>query len=702
MRVAPLLNTTKISLVLIVAATLLVAQLLQAWGVFSRIELASFDHRVELFRSDRKINENVVVVLIDDASLQELNQDYGRWPWPRAAYAELLEFFAFAGAQGVAFDILFSEQQDAELSDGNDQQLVAATLEAGNVVHAMQLLYSEQPDQQQGLPEDFSYLFGLEAERFAGPEYNNALLPFEFLYRVSQGVGFVEIIPDRDGIFRRIRLFNRHQDGTVLPSLASALVLPLFGAGNTISSGMQEAQFGASQVPLDGQGNYLINPYGQVESVSIAQVIRSIRQLKAGDTENLELDPAEFNGKLVILGASAIGLLDVKATALAATEAGVFLHAYTVSNLLDQDFLTRLDPVTEFVLLLLVCCIGVIPLMVSARVHIAASLSLFFGIIYLVGAYAAFPLNLVMPLTPVIFALLLSLALALTMRSYRQSLAVSEVTPTIPAAPAPKIEQPHSELDEIAASRESLTILFVNIHDVSSSWETLAARQVVESLNLCIAELATVIADGGGTLDRISGKSIRAYWGPACKTSEHPGLALESASAMVSQIKSINEKFTARQYPQVDLSIGIHSGNAVLGTVGSSGRYAYSVIGTDVDLAQQLQALCAQYGCPILFSQSTCNDAQPSLSWFPVDRLKVGVNLDSMNIYTLTDAFRETNNLNISSSSLQQTLSLGFELFQQESWQAAAESYGLAGQCVLSNLFSERCKRHLANKAEPK
>jgi adenylate cyclase len=479
-------------------------------------------------------------------------------------------------------------------------------------------------------------------------------------------------------------------------------VLPLFDADNTISSGLQAAQFGATQVPLDGQGNYLINPYGQVETVSMAQVIRSIRQLKSDNTENLELDPARFNGKLVLLGASAIGLLDVKATALAATEAGVLLHAYTVSNILDQDFLTGLDSVTEFALLLLVCCIGVLPLMVSMRFHIVAALSLLIGTIYLVGAYTAFPFNLVMPLTPVIFALLLSLALALMTHSYRQGLAVSEVMRTIPVPPASKNEQLHSGLDEIAASRELLTVLFVNLHDVSNSWEALEARQVVELLNLCFAELATVIAGRGGTLDRISGESMQAYWGPACETSEHPGLALECASAMVNQLKSLNEKLFAHQYPQVDLSIGIHSGKAVLGTIGAPGKHAYSLIGTDVELARQLQTLCAQYGCPILFSENTLNDAQSSLSWLPVDRLKVGDKLDSMNVYTLTEAFRERNNLDISSISLQQELSLGFEQFQQGSWQAAAESYGFAGQCVLSNLFRERCKRFLANKQDPK
>ena len=130
------------------------------------------------------------MVLIDDASLQELGPYFGRWPWPRAIYADLIDYFALAGAQGLAFDILFSEQQDAVETDVNDRKLVEATFAAGNVVHAMQLLRSDQGNRESALPQDFRQLFGLGADQFSGPEYQAALLPFEFLYQVSRGTGY--------------------------------------------------------------------------------------------------------------------------------------------------------------------------------------------------------------------------------------------------------------------------------------------------------------------------------------------------------------------------------------------------------------------------------------------------------------------------------------------------------------------------------
>ena len=221
MKITSVLGSTGLSTGLIALSTLILTLFLQSWGVFSRAELTSLDHRIEMFRSDQEINENVVVVLIDDASLQELAPYFGRWPWPRAVYADVIDYFARAGAQGLAFDILFAEQQGTDPGDENDARLVEATLDAGNVVHAMQLLYpgEGEGEGESTLPEDFRRLFGLDVEQFAGPEYRDALLPFEFLYLVSRGTGFVEVVPDRDGVYRRIPLFNRHRDGTALPSL---------------------------------------------------------------------------------------------------------------------------------------------------------------------------------------------------------------------------------------------------------------------------------------------------------------------------------------------------------------------------------------------------------------------------------------------------------------------------------------------------
>ncbi len=193
--------------------TLLTTVFLQSIDFFSRIESTTFDHRVGLFRADEVIHENVVVVLIDEKSLQLMDNELGRWPWPRSAYVVLLDYFALAGAQAFAFDILFTEQQDAEKDNYDDRSLVEATRRAGNTVHAMQLLHSPTSSRPKSLPENFQLEYALESSNFVGPEYNDFLLPIEALYKASRDIGFLEITPDRDGIYRRVRLFNQFSDG---------------------------------------------------------------------------------------------------------------------------------------------------------------------------------------------------------------------------------------------------------------------------------------------------------------------------------------------------------------------------------------------------------------------------------------------------------------------------------------------------------
>ncbi len=394
---------------------------LDASNLFSRLELSSFDHRVAIFRSEKSLHDDVVIVLIDDHSLRELNERFGRWPWPRNAFAELIDFFVLAGAQSLAFDILFSEYELPNRLSEQDLSLVDATQRSGIAVHAMQLLPSGLTGNRQPLPAEFESRFGLQANRYAGPVYDDFLLPFTELYRASRSIGFLEIRPDPDGIFRRLRLFNRHRDGTVLSSLSGAIMLPLLTNEKTIDLVDAEARIGSASIPLDGAGHFLINPYGRVTVYPASQVIRTHEQIRSGQSDDLVLPPELFADKLVLLGASAIGLLDAKPTAMAASEPGVFLHAYTVSNLLQQDFLVATSPAVALVLLLVVSSIAVSSALFSRGAWMAVTVHLAVATGYPAVAYFAFDKNLVMPITQVLFAFFLSVLLAFYLRAYSKN-----------------------------------------------------------------------------------------------------------------------------------------------------------------------------------------------------------------------------------------------------------------------------------------
>ena len=705
MTIPPFIKSKKISAALIIITTLVTTGLLQSLDFFSRIESATFDHRIGLFRSEKHIHEDVVVILIDEESLQSMDGELGRWPWPRAAYVDLLDFFALAGAQAFAFDILFAEQQDADKDNYNDRVLVEATRRAGHAVHAMQLLHATPDKEQQSLPADFQLKFALESSNFVGPEYNDFLLPIEALYKTSSNIGFLEIAPDRDGVYRRVRLFNQFSGGQIFPSISSALALPLFTENKSISYDLEHAEIGSLQIPLDGDGNYLINPYGQVSTYSAAQVIRSMQQIRSDASETPVLDPKLFEGKLVLLGASAIGLLDVKATALASKEAGVFLHAYTVANLLDQDFLFHPSVALSLAILLIVCCITVIPIIVMSRPLVAALFPVSGAIIYLIAVYIAFSSNQVFPITPAMFAIVMSLLLAYSLRSYHEKYSKQEiikmpgqyVSPNVLTTVIDSQENVQAEI----GSTESLSILFADIRGFTTISESLEANKIVDLLNIYFSDMAKVILEHNGTLDKFIGDRIMAFWGAPLKTLDHPRLAVESAIAMHKRLQHTNEVLREKNYPSIEVGIGIHSGEVVLGNIGSEMKLAYTVIGESVNLASSLECLTRVYGCPLIISEDTWSAVRSAVPCILVDRVKTKGKLAAVGIYAPTELFLEKNKLPISTRDLQKIAERAFNLYLQRDWQSAAETYGQIGKCMLSELFQGRCRQYHANEPGP-
>jgi adenylate cyclase len=674
---------------------------LQALNLFSRIESASFDHRVSIYRSDQKIHEDVAIILIDEESLQDMAEEFGRWPWPRSAYKDLLDYFALAEAQAFAFDILFSEQQNPGDDNSSDQELVDATRKAGNAVHAMQLLFSQQDDINKQLPENFERLHALQTTSFEGRLYNDFLLPIESLYLASRDIGYLEIEPDRDGVYRRIRLFNQLNEKQVFPALSSAMVIPIIAGDNPIEYSRNVAKIGDLQIPLDGSGNFIINPYGQVTTYPAARVFAAMKQIRAGESENLLLDPEEFAGKLVFLGASAIGLLDVKATALASKEAGVFLHAYAVSNLLKQEFLYPQAYSVTVAIIIIFCCISVISVVLIPRLIIATLLPAMMILIYIFISYSAFGFGHVYPVVPVIFGIIFSLILALSYRTFREQFSRYKirrmlgqyVSPGVLTAVIDSQDDLHAEI----GSTENLTILFSDIRGFTNISETMEAEKVVDLLNIYFSEMTEIIFDHDGTLDKFIGDAIMAFWGAPVKTTDHAIKAVNSAIKMGLNLDQVNEALRAKDYPQIDIGIGVHSGNVVLGNIGSEKKLDYTVIGDSVNLASRLEGLTKVYGCPLIISEDTWKAVQNKIPCIAVDRVRVKGKQQPVNLYSPAELFQHKCNISISMQDMLQQADAAFNAYLRRDWQMAIKSYGQIGECVLTELFIHRCNQYEAD-----
>ncbi|MDJ0834022.1 MAG: adenylate/guanylate cyclase domain-containing protein [Gammaproteobacteria bacterium] len=693
---SPTQNQRKTLIIIgLILISLALTALLNHFNFFSRLELASFDHRVSMFRSDKYIHEDVVLVNIDEETLQQMSNELGRWPWPRSAYRDILDFFALAGAEALAFDILFVEQEAAGGVNANDQQLIAASRDSAIAVHAMQLLENAQMDGAKPMPTDFIRQHQVDNIDFAGKNYNDFLIPLEGLYQASRAVGYLEIEPDRDGVFRRLRLFNQYDRQAVFPAISSALVLPLIADGGEIVYDANATTVGDTSIPLDGNGHYLMNPYGGLNEIPAHQVFAAMQQIRAGHSDDLVLDPADFRNKIVLLGASAIGLLDVKPTAISNKEPGVRMHAYTVSNILEQDFLVAAGNSLTYSLVTLFSIVSVLSIMLIPRLIIGALIPLVIAVVYIFITYSLFASNQVLDLMPVLFAIAFSLLLAFSYRSYTEKHGKQRIRAMLSQYVSPSVLtnviDNYDTLSAEVGSNETLSILFSDIRGFTEISETQAAPKVVDMLNIYFSQMTDIIFEHDGTLDKFIGDAIMAFWGAPIKTDNHADQAVQAAIMMRQQLAAVNQVLAAKDYAQIDIGIGIHTGKVVLGNIGSAKKLDYTVIGDGVNLASRIEGITKQYKLSILISEDTHAALTTAVPCIVVDVVRLKGKQQPIRLYTPAEVFRAENNITMPLAELIKSTEQAFDHYQDRQWDKALNLYQQLPQCELFNTLTDRC-----------
>ena len=679
--------------------SILLTLLLEWMGAFTRLELSSFDHRAQLFRFDKKLHEDVVVLLIDEQSLQQMQQRFGRWPWPRSAYGDLLEFFTRAKVQSVAFDILFSEQQAADhTARTDDENLVKATRKAANVVHSMQLTKTQGNKSQRELPDDFIKQHQIDNVKYSGKSYDNYLIPFDQLYKAANAVGNIEIEPDSDGIYRRLRLFNQYQR-FVFPAISTALVLPLIMGEGEIMVKHDTVDIAGFHIPLLEDGRYLVNSVGQMNMISALDVFKTMDQIHTGKSESLILNPEDYTNKIILIGASAIGLLDVKSTAMSSAEPGVFLHASTVSNILEQDFLQKSDVLTNTLILILAAIVSSVPIIFLGRLWLAAILPISFGLVYMASAYFAFSSNLILPVINVLFVIASAMFMSLYFRVSAEKKHKQKVRTMLSQYVSPNVMSVVlDQYDELVASdgkNENLSILFSDIRSFTNISEKFKATEVVEMLNIYFSEMTDIIFEKQGTLNKFIGDAILAFWGAPIKTDLHADQALSAALLMRENLPKVNHVLQQKGFSAIDVGIGIHTGDVVLGNIGSHKRLDYTIIGDAVNLASRVEGLTKVYGVSILLTEDTYKALQNTVKCIKVDKVTVKGKQQPVLLYTPAMNFISENNLSISPDELLLINSDAFNFYQQQQWQLAKQSLESVGKSKLFDIFIERCNFYL-------
>jgi adenylate cyclase len=611
--------------------------LLLGWtGALDRLELQLYDWRLRQLADAKSDNPDIVLVEINDASIRDYSEAVGRWPWPRVLQSNLIDFLHRAPARVIAYDIQLSENSHGNFKFGadmwtaeeSDAAIVSSTRDAGNVI---MLADATNPGASGGQAQAAAvatwrspaYRLGNTVE-----ERPLVLPPFQALADAAAGLGHNFLALDDDGVARRMAPFVRSGD-RYMPSLGVAAALAAGGfkpeevviEGTTIRIRDTRIPLVSSAV-LDTVGGktshdqwtMLVNyrapvqvnggrPYASYEA---RHLLVSQDQLLAG--QKPLVDPSVFRDKIVFVGLTGAGLVDVFQTPMGAgLMPGIQLHATLADSILAGRFI-KLSPKSADVLATVAAAI-VVGLMSALLPFAAATVGA--GIagagwaaIAVVALGGGTWLNMVQPLAGIALALFSGTAYRYFVEDYQKRV-VKRLFGRYVSKDVYEQLIAHPDRAELGGKRREMTVLFSDIRGFTTVTEKGNPEELVAQLNEYFSRMVDIVFRHRGTVDKFVGDMVMALYGAPVDDPDHAEHAVAAAIDMVRELGDLNRGWASRGMTQLDIGIGINSGDMIAGNIGSSSIMSYTVIGDNVNLGSRLESLNKDYGTRIIISDAT-------------------------------------------------------------------------------------------------
>lgn len=547
-------------------AALLSLPLLHLWPALNGLNNAHLDWLIRQRAAEQSPDPRLLLIDIDDLSLQVLATEAGKWPWPRSLHAELLEYLLSQQPKAVAFDILFSEPD--QFNPDADSYFAEVLQRSPNVYLAALAQQPEEGSQPPLLRDYPPQTWDAPGQRGADEQRGLLLLPKAFASELWR-LGSINFRPDPDGIGRRYELYRSFADWR-LPSLPARIVYDLT---NTLP---QQAN-----LLLDWPSSSRL-PYPRL---SYAAVLAAAR--KQG-----EALPAErFKDKIIVIGTTASGLHDLRPTPLDTLYPAPFILMTAIDNLLNGSQLHEASVWLELLgpLLLL---LGLIALLLREQLPAAFALSLFGSLALLAGSYALALHGLLLGVLPGLISLWLLLAAALSLFYLRRRQQLQDTIRLFSRFMDPVVVNQLVARDDpeaLLASKEcQLTVLFSDIRNFTTLSEQHTPSEIVHLLEGYFSSQVEVLFKHQATLDKFIGDAIMAFWGAPLDNPQQADQAILAALEMLENLDAFRRDYNC---PDFDIGIGLHTGPAVVGLVGAKQRYDYTAIGDTVNLASRIEGL---------------------------------------------------------------------------------------------------------------
>ncbi|MCH7859264.1 MAG: adenylate/guanylate cyclase domain-containing protein [Candidatus Marinimicrobia bacterium] len=744
------------------------------WSFLKRVvdgyEFRSYDARFRARTADFQ-EESIDTVLIIDIDQQSINELGNYFRWFHDQHGELIDYIRSGQPKAILFDILFDPEPDL----AHDTAFVRATYRAGNVYHAIALSLADSLNFQypmteapQGVhrhvvgrgesleqmaqtyfgdPAAANFLRDLNADLLPGgsqpvpgqvlripmgldavaktlevPSDMAARLPsgerfdntFIGLLNASRGIGSANFPQDSDGVIRRSPTAVYFSSaGEVYPSLTMAAAMDILDVprdGLTYDLGRRRLRMTnragevVRNIPIDDQGRLWVNYYG---------TFRTFRYIPYAWVTPDMLPAAYFEDKIVLVGSTLPGLMDLRSTPVQESFPGVEIHANVIWSLLQDEFVR---PISRGTMLWIVMALGLVlgGLFIGLKAWVSLLVALAAAIGWTVFAYARFlghleVFEVVRPLfsmggTFISVNLYQYLVLEKDKRFLRKTFSTYISPELIDDMVAAKCEP------QLGGESGLWTAYFTDIQSFSSFSEILSATRLVELLNEYLTGMTDILLDNGGTLDKYEGDAIVAFFGAPLYTEDHATRALNTALGMQLKLADLRAKWQSEgdkwpeQVHQMRMRIGINSGEFVTGNMGSRTRMNYTMMGDVVNTAARLEASAKQYGIYIQCTIEALQLAGPeAFEWREIDKVRV---VGKSKAVETVEIMGYGGELPAEQDEMRAIFQAGLRLYRQQSWDEAKGKFKASQQLEAvfpnrpttpSRVYTERCDFFQAN-----
>jgi adenylate cyclase len=628
-------------------------------NVFQRLDDIIYDARLRA-TMPKTPDSRVVIIDIDEKSLAEV----GRWPWGRNKMANLVnELFDRQHIAILGFDVVFAEADDSsglkrlrqlasdELRDqagfaerlGQIQNsldydaMFAKSLENRAVVMGYYLTSDRDGRTSGRLPAPVMQKDALAGRPIKFTSWSGYGSNIESLAKAAPMAGFFNSITDLDGVVRSVPLVAEHK-GQYYESLSLGVFRLLTGLP-TVAPGFPQERF----LPRNYQGleSILLRQGDKSLAVPVDDRVAalvpfrgaggasggSFKYFSAADVVAQRIPPGALKDKIVLLGTTAPGLLDLRVTPIGEVYPGVEVHANMISGLLDGRVAVRPDYALGFEVFVLVLAGLTLALtlpLLSATKAVALSIAVIGAVIGLnFWMYLGF--GLVLSLSSALVMVLAAFALNMSYGYFVESKSKRQIANLFGTYVPPElvdemVKDPDSY--SMKAVNKELTVMFCDMRGFTNLSENMEPTELQALLNNLFSRLTEIIQANRGTTDKYMGDCVMAFWGAPVDTPNHAQLAVKAALEMCQAVRKLNAEHRSKGMPEIGVGIGINTGTMCVGNMGSDIRRSYTVIGDAVNLGSRLEGLSKNYGVEIVVSESTRKLATDFV-WQELDKVRV-------------------------------------------------------------------------------